>query len=169
MKRSAARAAVALLCLLPFGPASAMAVGDLAPDFTGTSLDGSPVSLSSLRGKLVLLNFWATWCAPCREELPAFSKWQHVYGTRGLQVLGVSMDDEVAAVRHFLATRPVAYPVVMGDAQLGERFGGVLGLPLSYLISADGRVVARYQGEARLPAMEAQIRSHLPIRRPQPR
>jgi peroxiredoxin len=162
MNKSAARAVAALLCLLPFGPAGATAVGDLAPDFARTSLDGRQASLSSLRGRLVLLNFWATWCAPCREELPAFSKWQHAYGARGLQVLGVSMDDEAEPVRHFLAARPVAYPVVMGDAQLGERFGGVLGLPLSYLIAADGRVVARFQGEANLPAMEAMIRKSLP-------
>jgi cytochrome c biogenesis protein CcmG/thiol:disulfide interchange protein DsbE len=165
MTRAATLAAAAALFLLPSGPARAMAVGDLAPDFARTSLDGGQVSLSSLRGKLVLLNFWATWCAPCREELPAFSRWQKAYGAGGLQVLGVSMDDDDASTRHFLATRPVAYPVLMGDAPLGQRFGGVLGLPLSYLIGADGRVLARFQGEASLAAMEALLRKSLPRKR----
>jgi cytochrome c biogenesis protein CcmG, thiol:disulfide interchange protein DsbE len=165
---AAARAAAVLLCLLPVGAAQAMAVGDPVPDFARTSLQGGQVSLYSLRGKLVLLSFWATWCAPCREELPAFSKWQQAYGARGLRVIGVSMDDEVEPVRRYLAVQTVAFPVVMGDAQLGARFGGVLGLPLSYLIGADGRVLARFQGEPRLGEMESQIRSHL-LPRPLPK
>jgi thiol-disulfide isomerase/thioredoxin len=145
--------------------AQAMGVGDTAPDFAGTDLQGRPFSLSGQRGKVVLLNFWATWCAPCREEMPAFSKWQRSYGARGLAIVGVSMDDELESVKQALAQRPVSYPVVMGDAKLGERMGGVLGLPLSYLLDADGRVVARYQGEASLPAIEAKIRELLATRR----
>ncbi len=151
-----------MLVLLPAGGARAMAVGDFAPDFTQADLAGRPVELSGLRGRLVLLNFWATWCAPCREEMPAFSRWQRSYRARGLSVIGISMDDDAAPVRRFLAQRPVAYPVVIGDAELGERFGGVLGLPLSYLIDPQGRVVARYQGEVDLAAMEAKLRQLLP-------
>lgn len=143
-------------------PARAMAVGELAPDFAQDDLSGQPVSLSRLRGKLVLVNFWATWCAPCREEMPAFSAWQRKYRARGLRIVGISMDDEAPAVRKFLAGRPVSYPVVIGDSALGERFGGVLGLPLSYLIDAQGRVVARYQGEANLAAVESKIKELLP-------
>lgn len=153
--------AAALLSLLS-GAADAMKVGDVAPDFTRADVDGKQVQLSKHRGQLVLLNFWASWCEPCREEMPAFSKWQRELGARGLQVIGVSMDDDADEVKRFLAAYPVAYPIVMGDAKFAEHFGGVLGLPLSYLIDAQGRVVARYQGEVDLPKLEAKVRELLP-------
>ena len=164
---SRARTAL-LLAALAFGPAGAahaLAQGDIAPDFTRTDLQGKAFTLSALRGKVVLLNFWATWCAPCREEMPVFSKWQRSHGKQGLAIVGVSMDDDLESVKQALAVRPVGYPVVMGDAKLGEQMGGVLGLPLSYLLDRDGRVVARYQGEASLGAIEGKIRDLLAAQR----
>lgn len=152
--------AAALLSLLS-GAAGAMKVGDVAPDFTRADASGRQVQLSKYRGHLVLLNFWASWCVPCREEMPLFSKWQRELGARGLQVIGVSMDDDAREVRKFLAAYPVTYPIVVGDAKFAEHFGGVLGLPLSYLIDAQGRVVARYQGEVDLPGIEAKIKELL--------
>lgn len=153
--------AAAVLLSLPLAAAAAMKVGELAPDFARNDLSGKQVRLSDHRGELVLLNFWAAWCAPCREEMPAFSKWQDELRAEGFQVIGVSLDDDAAEAKDFLAAHPVSYPVVIGDAKLAERFGGVLGLPLSYLIDAQGRVVARYEGEADLPKMEARLRELL--------
>ncbi len=150
-----------LLC----GATSAVEVGDVAPDFTRDDLAGGQVHLADYRGKLVLLNFWATWCAPCRKEMPLFSEWQRDYRAQGLQIIGISMDDDIASVKQLLAQRPVRYPIVMGDAKLGERFGGVLGLPLSFLIDAQGRIVARYQGESDLANMEAKLKQLLPRQR----
>lgn len=156
--------AAATLSLLVSGPAGATGVGEIAPDFTRPDFANAQLKLSAHRGKLVLLNFWATWCPPCREEMPLFSSWQREFSDKGLQVIGVSMDDDAASAREFLAAYPVSYPVVMGDVKLAETFGGVLGLPLSYLIDAQGRVVARYQGETDLARMEAKIRELLPRR-----
>ena len=136
-------------------------VGDPAPDFSRLDLSGKPQHLGAYRGKTILLNFWATWCTPCVAELPRFSAWQRRYGGEGLQVLGVSMDDDPRALERFLHRLPVAYPVVRGDAALGERFGGVFGLPLSLLIGADGRIVARLEGEVDLAELEHEIRAQL--------
>jgi cytochrome c biogenesis protein CcmG, thiol:disulfide interchange protein DsbE len=133
-----------------------------APDFARNDLQGNPRKLSAYRGKVVLLNFWATWCEPCLAEISQFSAWQQRYGPRGLQILGVAMDDELSAVEQVVQRRHLSYPVVMGDAQLGQLYGGVLGLPLSYLIDGQGRIVARYRGEPSLKHIEDQIRALLP-------
>ncbi|MGO9931834.1 MAG: TlpA family protein disulfide reductase [Steroidobacteraceae bacterium] len=134
----------------------------VAPDFTRTDITGEVLSLREFRGKLVLLNFWATWCGPCLTEIPRFITWQRSYGPAGLQIIGISMDDTLAPVKRAYEKYRVDYPVLMGDPQLAERFGGVLGLPLSYLIDSEGRVVARYQGEVDLKQLEFKIKSLLP-------
>jgi len=133
-----------------------------APDFSRADLDGASIKLSEFRGKVVLLNFWATWCAPCLVEMPRFSQWQQAYGSRGLQILGVSMDDSREPVVRLAHQRPPGYPLIMGDAALAKLYGGVYGLPTTFLIDGQGRVVARYRGEADLKELEAKILSLLP-------
>jgi cytochrome c biogenesis protein CcmG, thiol:disulfide interchange protein DsbE len=118
----------------------------LAPDFTLPQLDGQRLSLSSYRGKIVLLDFWATWCVPCREEIPHFVELQKKYGNRGLQIVGVSMDDSSDPVRPFYQRFQMNYPVVMGNARIGELYGGVLGLPIAFLIDRDGHIHAKHIG-----------------------
>ena len=125
----------------------------LAPEFTLPQLNGQQVSLSSYRGRIVLLDFWATWCVPCREETPHFVELQQKYGERGLQVIGVSMDDSPAPVRPFVEQFHVNYPIVMGSDDISTKFGGLLGMPTSYLINRDGKIVKRYIGSLN----EAQI------------
>jgi cytochrome c biogenesis protein CcmG/thiol:disulfide interchange protein DsbE len=136
--------------------------GKAAPDFTRADLDGKSRTLSAYRGKVILLNFWATWCEPCLAEIPRFSAWQQRYGPSGLQILGIAMDDELDAVRQLAHRDHLTYPIIMGDAQVGQLYGGILGLPLSYLIDAQGRVVARYRGEPDLKQVEHRLRALLP-------
>jgi len=128
-----------------------------APVFTRSDLDGERVSLRAYRGKVVLLNFWATWCGPCEVELPRFVAWQRQYGPQGLQVIAVSMDDSAAPVRAFVRKLNPDFPVVMGDEKIGTLYGGVLGLPVTFLISRDGKVAERIQGGADLGLMEKDI------------
>ena len=132
-----------------------------APEFARRDLRGQMVDLGKLRGKVVLLNFWATWCAPCQTEMPVFSGWQRRYGTQGLQVVGISMDDSEAPVRKVVGRLKLDYPVAMGDVKLGELYGGVLGLPLTYLIDRKGVVRAQYQGTADLKQIEARVKQLL--------
>ena len=129
-----------------------------APEIARKDLSGKPLSIHSLRGKVVLLNFWATWCAPCLVEMPVFAKWQQQYELQGLQVISISMDDDSAPVRRQLLKMKLNYPVAMGDAALGERYGGVLGLPLTYLIDRNGIVRAKFQGETDLNTIEKQLK-----------
>jgi peroxiredoxin len=139
-------------------PASAtpLPAGMAAPDFTRASLDGKPVTLSAARGKLVLLDFWASWCAPCIVELPHLVDLQKRYRGR-LQVIGVSMDDSKSAAMDAVKRYPVNYPVVMGDAKLGKLYGGVLGLPEIHLIGRDGRILKSWRGDFRPGDLDAAI------------
>jgi cytochrome c biogenesis protein CcmG/thiol:disulfide interchange protein DsbE len=131
----------------------------IAPDFMRTDLSGRPLQLEQFRGRVVLLNFWATWCGPCITEIPVFSRWQRRYGDAGLRVIGVSMDDDETAVKRFVAKHNVSYPILMGDAKLGQSFGGVFGLPQSFLIDAHGRIVLRSVGEPNMEELRSQIES----------
>jgi len=132
-----------------------------APDFTLPQLDGQQLQLSSYRGKVVLLDFWATWCVPCRAEIPEFIEFQKKYGERGLQIIGVSMDDGPEPVRTFYQQFHMNYPVVMGTARTGEQYGGVLGLPIAFVISRDGRIYSKKIGAADMQELEREIQKLL--------
>lgn len=154
-------AAVALLVawmVLRRPPASHSVSLRPAPDFTLTGLTGDKVSLSDYRGKVVLLDFWATWCAPCKEEIPHFVDLQNRYGERGLQIIGVSMDDDEKLVREFQEQFRMNYPVAIGSAKLAEQYGGVLGLPITFVIDSEGRIVSRHIGQTSADVFEAEIR-----------
>ena len=136
-------------------------VAQPAPDFERPTLDGRAVKSADWRGRVVLVNFWASWCAPCLIEMPQFSDWQQRHAGRGFQVVGISMDDSAAPVRRLLAQRPVTYPVVMGDTALAKLYGGIYGLPSTFLIDRKGIIRARFRGEVDLKELEAQIQTLL--------
>lgn len=154
--------AAALLPAVAQSP-SAM-VHKTAPAFTRTTLDGRPLDLSAFRGQVVLLNFWATWCGPCQVEIPTFARWQQQYAAHGLQVIGVSMDDDPAPVRRLAAQLHIDYPVLMGDEKIGIEYGGILGLPVSFIIDRQGRIAAVFKGQTPLPSIERALRTQLAAR-----
>ena len=145
-------------------PAQSRPARKLAPEFVRTGLNHQRIDLHTYRGKVVLLNFWATWCAPCELEMPRFVDWQSKYGPHGLQVIGISMDDDPALARAAYRKLRLNYPVAMGDAKLGELYGGVLGLPITFLIDPQGQVRARFEGETNLDRIETRLQSLLPRR-----
>jgi cytochrome c biogenesis protein CcmG, thiol:disulfide interchange protein DsbE len=129
----------------------------LAPDFTLPQLDGQTLRLSSYRGKVVLLDFWATWCVPCREEIPNFMELQDKYREDGFEMIGISMDDGPEPVRSFFQEFHMNYPVVMGNAKIGELYGGVLGLPIAFLLDRNGRVYAKHIGATKPEIIEKEV------------
>jgi thiol-disulfide isomerase/thioredoxin len=126
------------------------------PELTLKDLDGKDVSLESLKGKVVLVNFWATWCEPCKIEIPELIELQQEYGPKGFTVLGIAMDDEGrSAVAPFVhkeqfdtdaGKSTMNYPIVIGNDAAGDKFGGLLGYPTSILLSRDGKQVMHITG-----------------------
>jgi peroxiredoxin len=137
------------------------ALHSAAPEFSLPDLNGKTLDLSSYRSKVVLLNFWATWCTPCRAEIPSFVDWQNTYGPQGLQIIGISMDDSAQPVQQFYQQFKMNYPVAIGTEKLAQSYGGVLGLPVTFLIGRDGKIAQKYVGAVQIPAAEQQIKALL--------
>ena len=129
------------------GPKNGQLVGAIAPDFELQTLDGSNLRLSSLRGKAVLLNFWATWCGPCKIEMPWFVELQKQYGSEGFQIIGVAMDDaSTEDISAFAKQMGVNYPILLGKEAVGLSYGGVNVLPTTFFLDRSGKIVAREFG-----------------------
>jgi len=135
--------------------------GTIAPAFTRTGFDGKPVNLAAFKGKVVLLDFWASWCAPCVIAIPHFRDWQARWGTQDFQVIGISMDDSASEARVAAARLGVNYPVVMGDAKLAIAYGGILGLPVEILVGRDGRILSVWHGETSPETIEKAVKAAL--------
>ena len=121
--------------------------GKPAPEFSLESLEGKTVRLADFRGKAVLLNFWATWCQPCKIEMPWFEQLQKQYGPQGLQVVGIAMDDASKEdIARFAKDMGVNYPILLGKESVGDAYGGVQFLPSTFFIDRDGKIVNRVFG-----------------------
>jgi len=146
-----------LLCLMP-SPASArserpqeapdgsLAAGAPAPDFTLQDLGGESVTLSQYRGKVVFLNFWASWCPPCRAEMPSMERLYEVFANDDFVMLAVNIEQDAEAVRGFLRQHPHAFPVLLDLEETTQLLYGVDRFPETFLIDRQGRIVERYIG-----------------------
>jgi peroxiredoxin len=137
----------------------------LAPDFSLESLDGKTVRLSDLRGKAVLLNFWATWCGPCKIEMPWFVELQNQYASQGFQIIGVAMDEASKEdIGKFAKDMGVNYPILIGKEAVGEQYGGVPALPETFVIGRDGKIVDKILGLRGKAEIEDSIKKALNTR-----
>lgn len=136
--------------------------GQPAPEFSLTSLDGGTVHLADFRGKAVLLNFWATWCEPCKIEMPWFIDLQNHYGSQGLQVIGIAMDDSSQQdIAKFAKDMGVNYPILVGKDAVSQAYGGIPFLPSTFYIGRDGKVVDKVFGLKSKSEIEDDIKKAL--------
>jgi len=146
-------------------PVSACAPnGKPAPlNFTLKDLDNKPVKLADFKGKVIVLDFWATWCGPCKLEIPGFIKMQNTYGSQGLQTIGISVDDKLDALKPYAAEYKMNYLVLQGldhdDVQ--DAFGPLLGIPTTIVIGRDGTICRKHEGLTGRDTFEREIKALL--------
>ena len=128
-----------------------------APELTFVDIHGAAVRTRDYKGKVVLVNFWAAWCVPCAEEVPQFVALQKKYEGEGLQVIGISVEDDARKLRDFCREKQVNYPVVASDLRIADAFGGVLGLPTTFVIGRDSRIHAKQEGTVDFPSLEKEV------------
>jgi peroxiredoxin len=136
---------------------------DAPLDYTLKNVDDQPVRLSDFKGKVILLDFWATWCGPCKVEIPGFVEMQNQYGKDGLQVFGVSVDDTPDKLKPYIADMKMNYPVLqgLGHDDMLDAFGPMLGIPVSVIISRQGKICHRHMGLVEKDTFERQIKDLL--------
>ena len=131
-----------------------------APDFTLQSIAGSALSLSSYRGKIVIIDFWATWCGPCVSEIPGFIRLKSKYSPQGFEIIGISVDRDRSAVVNFAKEKKINYPIVFADSRVQSDYGGIRGIPTTFIIDRQGRIrdkVVGARGETFFDAKIAEL------------
>ena len=155
-----------LLCLACGGGATAPppppAAMKTAPDFELKDVEGNLYHLSDAKGTVRLVDFWATWCAPCREEIPMFKDLHAAYGPKGFTLVGIAMDDEgLEKVKPFVDDLKLPYLTLIGNEDVADTFGGVVGLPTKFLVDREGRIVDSWVGEVPRAILEKRIQALL--------
>ena len=147
-------------------PALAAAVATSAPDFSlpAVSAEAKPatIKLSDYKGKVVLVNFWATWCPPCREEIPDFIKVRNSLKSEGFEILGIAMDEGGAkVVAPFAKEYGITYPLAMGNQSVTRSYGGIRGIPASFLIDREGKIVQKWVGAVNEQTLSSAVKALL--------
>lgn len=133
----------------------------MAPDFSLTGLNGEKVDLNDYKGKVLMVDFWATWCGPCRVEIPGFVELQNRYRDQGFAIVGISKDDGPEVVRDFYKEYKMNYPVALANDDVDQLYGGIIGLPTTFLIGRDGRIYAKHTGTTDISVFEQEIKTLL--------
>lgn len=166
------------LAMLPFVPGSggtdfdveAANAGSCDPkakpanlNFVIKDMNGKDIDLAAYKGKVIMLNFWATWCGPCKYEIPVFVELQEKYREQGVVFLGFSVDDPADKLKPFAAQYKMNYPVLVGDGRddVQDAFGPIWGIPVTFMIGRDGKICKRHMGLATKEQFEREIRSLL--------
>ena len=156
---------IALMLVILFaGVQVGLAAGDAAPNFALKTADGKTVELKKLSGKVVVVNFWATWCGPCRVEIPGMLEVYGKYKSKGLEIVGISLDrGGWSVVTPFVEKMKITYPVVLGDGDVADAWGGIQAIPATFVVDRKGKIVERHVGAvsffARQPASTYSSRS----------
>jgi len=136
--------------------------GKAAPAFELPDLKGAKVHAADFKNKVLLVNFWATWCAPCIVEIPWFVEFQNKYGPQGLQVIGISLDETgTKDVKPFVEKHHMTYPILLGNDKTAEQFGGILGLPTTFIVDRDGKYYAMHRGLVQRGDVEEELQTLL--------
>ncbi len=131
-----------------------------APQFALNDIDGHSVSLSNYRGKVVLLDFWASWCPPCKREIPDFISLQNQYAKQGLQIIGIGLDQPNNIVS-FVRQHAINYPVIVGDEAISRLYGGISGIPTTFIIDKQGNIINKFEGFTNRTVFEEEIKKLL--------
>jgi len=135
-----------------------------APDFTLPDLEGNSLTLSDFRGKVIILNFWATWCPPCRKEIPDFVELYEKYKDEGLLIIGVNLDKgDSRAVKQFSKNYKINYPIVLGNVNVTQDYGGIRGIPTTFVIDRKGDIKEKYVGYRPRATFENAVKKLLEI------
>jgi peroxiredoxin len=133
-----------------------------APNFTLKDANGKTIELKKLQGKVVVVNFWATWCGPCKAEIPGFMEIYQQYKSKGLEIVGISLDqDGWKPVKPFIDRYKITYPVVVGDASLAEAYGGINAIPTTFVVDKKGNISKQHVGYLDKKAFEGLIKGML--------
>ncbi len=133
-----------------------------APNFKLKSQDGKVVELAKLKGKVVVINFWATWCGPCRKEIPGFLEVYKQYKEKGLEIVGVSLDEEGwDVVKPYVDRAKMTYPVVIGDGDLANAYGGIEAIPATFIVDKKGNIAKKHVGYLSKSDFETIVKSLL--------